>query len=82
MFDLWHYDDPLVTFETFFVQGPQTISCPQGENGTAWRLEVLRLRYRMWQRREMADLMATSGLTGVQEIECSREVRLGGYKTG
>lgn len=68
LWDLWSYNDPLVTFEVFFSQG--------GPDG--WETDVYPLRYRMWQRREMVELMEEAGLTNVREVECDWEVRLVG----
>lgn len=68
LWDLWRYDDPLVTFEVFFSQG--------GPDG--WQTEVFPLRYRMWRRREMVELMEEAGLSNVKETACEWEVRLVG----
>ncbi len=68
LWDLWSYDHPLVTFEVFFSEG--------GPDG--WQTDVYPLRYRMWQRREMVEMMEEAGLTNVREVECDWEVRLVG----
>ena len=68
LFDLWHYSDPLVTFEVFFMQ----------QAPTGWTVEVFPLRYRMWQRRGLVDLMEEVGLIHVRQIDHPWEVRLAG----
>jgi glycine/sarcosine N-methyltransferase len=67
LFDLWHYEeDPIVTFEVFFLQ--------QGPDG--WRAEVFPVRYRMWLRRELRELVARAGFTDLREVDCDWETRL------
>lgn len=78
LFDLWHYDDPLITFEVFFLTGPASPS--EGEAGREWTTEVFPLRYRMRQRRELVELMEQAGLADVHELKCDWEVRLAGKK--
>lgn len=68
LWDLWSYDDPLVTFEVFFSQ--------EGSDG--WQTEVYPLRYRMWRRTEIIDLMEAAGMSNVREVPCDWEVRLVG----
>ena len=68
LWDLWSYDDPLVTFEVFFSQ----------ESADGWQTEVYPLRYRMWQRAEVIELMEAAGLSNVRELSCDWEVRLVG----
>ena len=70
LWDLWSYDDPLVAFEVFFSQGG-----PEG-----WETEVFPLRYRMWRRREVMEMMEEAGLSGVREVPCDWEVRLAGNR--
>lgn len=70
LFDLWHYDEPLVTFEVFFLEG--------GDH--SWNVEVHPLRYRMWQRRVLVDLMEEAGLTDIQQADHPWEVRLVGRR--
>lgn len=83
---MWHYDDPLVTFEVFFLTGPSASSSflsasspSEGEAGRGskdWQTEVFPLRYRMWQRRELVELMEQVGLVNVHKVECDWELRL------
>lgn len=68
LWDLWSYDDPLVTFEVFFSQG--------GPDG--WQTEVFPLRYRMWRRAEIVEMMEEAGLSSVKELACDWEVRFVG----
>lgn len=70
LWDLWRYDDPLVTFEVFFSE--------EGPDG--WQTEVYPLRYRMWQRAEMVEMMEAAGLSNVHQLACDWEVRLAGNK--
>ena len=90
LFDLWHYDDPLVTFEVFFLTGPSASSSSHSfsspsegeagrgseEAGRGWATEVFPLRYRMWQRKELVELMEQAGLADVHKVECDWELRL------
>lgn len=81
LFDLWRYDDPLVTFEVFFLTGPLPSSPSEGEEGrgsNGWTTEVFPLRYRMWQRSELVRLMEQAGLVDVRQAACEWEVRLAG----
>lgn len=87
---LWHYDDPLVTFDVFFLTGPSSHSSSHSssspsegeagrrseEAGKGWTTEVFPLRYRMWQRRELVELMEQAGLANVHKVECDWELRL------
>jgi hypothetical protein len=66
LFDLWHYDDPLVTFEAFFLE--------QGPGG--WRTEVHSVRYRMWRRCQLVERLARAGLHDVRDAPCEWEIRL------
>ena len=52
----------------------------EGEAGRGWTTEVFPLRYRMWQRRELVELMEQAGLANVHEVECDWEVRLAGTR--
>ena len=79
LFDLWHYNAPLVTFEVFFLTGPSShssYSSFEEEAGRGWTTEVFPLRYRMWQRRELVELMEQAGLANVHKVECDWELRL------
>lgn len=85
LFDLWGYDDPLVTFEVFFLTGPSFPSpsegdCEAGRGWNGWTIEVFPLRYRMWQRRELVSLMQQAGLVDVHQVVCEWEVRLAGER--
>lgn len=69
LFDLWHYDDPgerLVDFEIFILE----------EAANGWTVEVFPLRYRMWRRRALIDLMEDAGLTNVSQVDHDWELRL------
>ena len=85
LFDLWRYDDPLVTFEVFFLTGPSDAFPSEEEAGrgwNAWITEVFPLRYRMWQRRELVRLMEQAGLVDVHPVACDWEDRLVGVRNG
>ena len=66
LFDLWHYDDPLVTFEVFFLE----------ERDTGWHVERYPLRYRMWSRRTLIELLQEANLVDVHQVEHPWEIRL------
>lgn len=76
IFDLIHYDDPLITIEVFFLQGPM----PGEPAEEGWQTEVFALRYRMWQRRELVEFMEETGLQNVRQVDHTREQRLVGQK--
>ena len=65
LFDLWHYDDPLVTFAVFFLE----------HSLEGWHTEVFPVRYRMWQREQVIDLMKQAGMPEVKTVACDWEVR-------
>jgi SAM-dependent methyltransferase len=80
VFDLIHYDDPLITMEVFFLQGPMSSSNAIAAAEEAWQTEVLPLRYRMWQRRELIEFMEEAGLHDVHQVDHAWELRLTGRK--
>jgi glycine/sarcosine N-methyltransferase len=78
LFDLWHYDDPLVTFEVFFTTGP--LAGDDCEESRGWTTEVFPLRYRMWRQEQLVNLMEQAGVSDIHQVDCKWEVRLLGTK--
>ena len=71
LFDLWRYDDPLVMCEVFFMPEDPL---------TGGQVEVNSLRYRMWQRSELVDLMEEAGIINIRQVEHPWEMRLMGQR--